>query len=334
MRSRIASLVPFQHCITYKFEPGECIFRIVSVVRLVYQEHRRHMTHRKSIVKEAIDRLESKMAIGQSRGKAKEAAHEQGEYLWAFSTGKIHSFKTRTTYQQHIVRFVRWARSVYSIMNLAQLDPHANDLATEWLRLQLAEGKSPYTLQAERAALRLFFENRTLAHDVAIPRRIREHITRSRRPVAHDRHIQLANWQPLIKFLEAVGLRRQELRDLCCQDIYQQHDGAVYVHVKNGKGGLAREVPVLPGREQDVLAVRRDRTPDAPVFERIPKHLDVHSYRRAFAQALYLHYAPGRSLPPSTGRLKPSDYDRQAAQQVSWALGHRRIDVVLRHYLR
>src|SRR5205085_1528029 len=120
-------------------------------------------------------------------------AKAAGASTWAFSTGLIHSFKTRTTYQQHIVRFVRWARSAHQLKNLAQLDPQAEALATAWLEQQLAEHKSPYTLQAERAALRLFFANRKLAASVAIPRRARERIRRSRGPAAHDRHIQLAN---------------------------------------------------------------------------------------------------------------------------------------------
>src|SRR5881398_1943442 len=70
--------------------------------------------------------------------------------------------------------------------------------------------------------------------------------------------------------------------------------------------GLERNVPVLPGRETDVLVTIAGRDPEAPVFERIPKHLDVHSYRREFAQALYLYHAPSRTLPPAIGRLKPS----------------------------
>ena len=277
------------------------------------------------------------MAIKHSRGEAKEIAEAAGESTWAFSTGMIHSFKTRTVYQAHVVRFVRWARSIHQIKNLAQLDPHAEALATEWLQAQLAEGKSPYTLQAERAALRLFFSNRRLSSDVAIPRRTREQITRSRGPAAHDRHIQLANWQPLIRFLQATGLRRNELRALRDQDIIRddlEYLDEVVVKVRNGKGGKARTVPVLPGREADVRAVLSGSDPEALVFSRIPKHLDVHSYRREYAQALYQHYAPGRGLPPAQGRLKPRDYDRDAAQRVSWALGHNRIDVVIRHYLR
>jgi hypothetical protein len=59
------------------------------------------------------------------------------------------------------------------------------------------------------------------------------------------------------------------------------------VKVINGKGGKSRTVPVLSGHEQDVLAMRAGRVDEELVFPRIPKHLDVHSYRRAYAQALY-----------------------------------------------
>jgi len=290
-------------------------------------------THRKSIIKQALDRLEDKMAIHESRGKAKEQARNAGEYVWGYSTGKIHSFKTRSTYQEHILKFVSWARSAYSVKSLEQLDARADELATEWLKRQV-DGKSPYTLQVERAALRLFFGNRTLASTVSIPRRARSSITRSRGEKAHDRHFQPANWQPLVKFLEATGLRRQEVRDLRCEEVSQGEDGQVYVYVRSGKGGRDRRVGVLPGREAHVLAVVAGRHPGESVFGRIPKHLDVHNYRRLFAQALYLHHTPGRSLPPAAGRLKPSDYDRIAAKRVTEALGHNRIDVVLRHYIR
>jgi len=274
------------------------------------------------------------MAIGESRRDAKLALRKDQGSTWSISTGKIHSFKTRSTYQEHTIRFVKWARTIYHTISLAQLDPRANELATAYLQQQLADGKSPYTLQVERAALRLFFGNRELAATVPIPRRARTSITRSRGVKGHDRHFQPANWPELVKFLPATGLRRQELRDLRCKDIHQDQAGQLLVHVKNGKGGLARDVPVLPGHEADVLATVASRDPESLVFARIPKHLDVHSYRRSFAQALYLYHAPGRTLPKASGRLKPSDYDRQAAQQVSWALGHNRVDVVLRHYLR
>jgi integrase len=295
--------------------------------------------HGKSIVREIIDRLDEKMAIGQSRRKAKQAARASGEHIWTYSTESIHSFKTRSTYQGHLVRFARWARATYQIKCLAELDARAHELASTYIQKRLQEGKSPYTLQAERAALRLLFGDRTLAQDVTLPRRARENITRSRQPVAHDRHIQLAHWQPLIRFLEATGLRRNEIRllrvgDIVTRDTDPDYAGQTTVKVRNGKGGKSRTVPVLIGHEQDVLCQKEGRQDDERVFPTVPGHLDVHAYRRAFAQAFYLTLAPGQSLPSPTDRLKRSDYDAEAVLQVSQALGHRRRDVVLRHYLR
>ena len=289
--------------------------------------------HRKSIVRETIERFDGKMVIGQSRRDAKQAIREEQGATWSVSTGKIHSYKTRSTYQEQSIRFVKWAREVYHVTSLAQLDPRAEELASAYLQQQLAEGKSPYTLQTERAALRLFFANRALAASVAIPRREREKITRSRGPKKHDRHFQPANWPELIRFTQATGLRRHELRALRCRDILV-HDGQLVAYVKSGKGGLERNAPVLAGREADVLAMREGRDPEELVFPSIPKHFDEHSERREYAQTLYLQYAPGRSLPPAQGRLKPKEYDREAAKRVSAALGHRRVDVVLRHYVR
>jgi len=294
--------------------------------------------HRKSIIREAIERLDSFRGIGESRREAKRAIREaSGERMWTVSTGKIHSHTTRKVYQQQVLAFVNWARETHEIYRLAVLDEQAAVLVPEYLRLHLDEGKSAYTLQTARSALRLFFQSRVLAQEVALPRRTREMITRSRGPVEADRHIQLANWQPLIKFLQATGLRRDEIAHLRVRDIVAcnpafQHRPTVFV--ANGKGGKARTVPVLAGREPDVLSQKGERAADDLVFSRIPKRLRIHSYRREYAQALYLSLAPGWSLPPTHRRLKPSDYDLEAVLQVSRALGHNRKDVILRHYLR
>jgi hypothetical protein len=290
--------------------------------------------HRKSIVRESIERLDGKMAINESRYAAKMAYREEHGATWSMSTGKIHSFKTRSVYQEHTIRFVKWAREVHHTTCLEQLDPQADELATTYLQQHIDQGKSPYTLAAERAALRLFFDNRALARDVQLPRRERSGITRSRGPVANDKHFQPANWQPQIRFLQGTGLRRHEASNLKIRDIYQDHSGQVMVHVESGKGGRMREVPVLAGKEQDILSLKGGRDPEARIFEKLPKRLDIHSIRREYAQALYLQYAPGRSLPPADRRLKQSDYDKAAVQRVSWALGHSRLSVVLTNYLR
>lgn len=288
-----------------------------------------------------LDRLDEHMALEQSRGKAKEQAKIAGTKTWAFTTGKIHSYKTRQTYQEHAINFVKWARDTYGLKQLEQIDARAEELTTEFLQARVAEGKSAYTLQVIRASLRLAFDNRTLMSEVQLPRRTRSTITRSRGTKAHDRHFQPANWPKLVNFLGATGLRRDELKMLRAGDILEREPdpespyyGWPVVKVWNGKGGKIRTVPVLAGHEQATLIAKEGLAEKDVVFPRIPKHLDVHSYRRAYAQALYLSLAPGRTLPPAVGRLRHNDYDRAAAEQVTHALGHNRIDVVLRHYIR
>lgn len=291
-------------------------------------------THRKSIIKQAIERLDSKMAIGESRYEAKKAARAEtnGEPHWSFSTGKIHSYKTRGTYQEHILRFITWARKTYRITDLAQLDPRADELATQYLLNGIAVKKSPYTLQTERSAFRLFFADRDLANAVEIPKRRRENITRSRRPAVRDRRFQPANWPQFMAFETACGLRRNELRQIKVGDVYHNGEQLVAL-VRNGKGGKRREVPVLVGCEQEVLALVADRNPEERILAKLPD-TDIHALRREYAQSLYLHLAPGFDLPPKKGHLRPGDYNREAALAVSRALGHNRLDVVLNNYLR
>jgi integrase len=274
------------------------------------------------------------MAIGEKRAEAKAEAQRQGESLFAFTDGKIHSFETRHNYQQVVMRFLDWCRETHSVRDLASLDARADELASLYLSERVEQGYSAWTLQTERAALRLFFQDRNLAADVALPQRKRENIVRSRHPAVRDTHFQPENWQPLIGFCLACGLRREELRDLRVRDVYvRPSDQQLVTHVVKGKGGKGREVPVFPGREQNVLALIEGRDPDERVFPRLPVDADIHQYRRQFAQELY-EALSGRPLPPSEGRLRSSDLDRDAALQVSRALGHNRLDIVFSHYLK
>lgn len=291
------------------------------------------MGKRPSLIKAAINRLDEKMAIGESRYEAKRAAHEQNPSTWTVTTEKIHAHTTRADYQQHVLAFANWARQQEGIRTLEALDAQSSVLAARYLSERLAAGQSPYTLQAIRAALRLFFSNRALAGDVQLPRRKREGITRSRGPAQRDSHFQPDNWQPLIQTLQGIGLRRSEVEALQARDVRQTEDGRAEVSVHAGKGGRPRTVIARAGYTQIVLAAVEGKEPTERVFPRVPDRLDVHALRREFAQGLYQELS-GRPLPPAHGRLRPTDYDLEAAELVSKQLGHNRVDVVLRHYLR
>jgi len=282
----------------------------------------------------ALQRLDELMATGEKRSQAKADARARGESLFAFSDGKIHSFETRNTYQKIVMRFIDWCRDTHGIREWDRLAESADELASLYLTERVEQGYSAWTLQTERSTLRIFFENRDLASSVELPQRKREDIVRSRQPAVRDAHFQPDNWQPLIQFCLACGLRREELRDLRVRDIYYRHsDGQLVVHVIKGKGGKWREVPVFPGREQSVLSLVQGRDPNEHVFDRLPSTMDIHSYRRRFAQELY-EYLSGRPLPLQEGRLQSLDLDREVALTVSRRLGHNRIDIIFGHYIR
>jgi integrase len=296
------------------------------------------MGNRKGIIYEANERLDAllQVGLGTSRYEVKQARRAAGYHLWTDSSGLIHSHGTRNAYQEHVMHFIQWARTHYAIRRLDVLDARADEVATEYLSDRLIQGRSPYTVQAERSALRLFFSQQNLADAVVIPARKRENITRSRGAALRDRDFQPANWQPLLGLLAATGLRRAEVTLLQVEDIEQGAlTGKLEVVVKagHGKGGRPRRVPVLPGQEPAFLALIEGRAPQERVFARVPSHLDIHALRRQYAQAYYCLLS-GRVLPPATGRLKPSDYDEAAVLEVSRALGHNRKDIVTRHYLR
>jgi integrase len=281
----------------------------------------------------ALQRLDGLMADGQKRSEAKAQAALRGEDTFAFTDGKMHSFQTRTTYQQIIMRFLDWCRERYDIRDHDVLIQQADELASVYLSERVEAGYSAWTLQTERSALRMYFEDRTLAEDVPLPQRKRSNIKRSRKPVKRDAHFQPEHWPQLVQFLQACGLRREELRDLHVGDIFYTTEGQLVVHVRNGKGGRERKVPVFPGREQAVLAVTEGRPQEEHIFERLPVAIDIHAYRRRFAQELYEHRS-GRPLPPVEGRLCAADFDRQAAEYVSWCLGHNRVEVIFGSYIR
>ncbi len=289
----------------------------------------------------AIQRLDTKMAIGESRHTLKQDASALARAtgapaVWSVTDGRIHSHQTRVDYQAQTLRFLNWARQSQGLRTLDRVDARANELATAYLHERCAQGKSPYTLQAERASLRLFFNQRDLAASVALPRRTRATITQNRGDPLHGvRGFDPAHWSAPIALLTATGLRRSEALHVRVRDVFRGHDGRLAVQIHSGKGGKARQVPLLSGQahERAALAFLEVRPGDAHLLDHLPGRLRIHALRRVYAQTLYQQLS-GRALPPATGPLRPSDYDANAALAVSQALGHNRLDVVLRHYLR
>ena len=296
-------------------------------------------TH-KGITYAAFERLNTLMALGESRHEAKKALRQEmgDDPLVALSTGKMHSYRSREKYQGVVRRFITWCKEEQHIFRLEIADARADELVTLYLTERLEQGLKPDTLQADRSGLRLFFQNWELAEDVAIPPRRWQEITRSRHPAARDLRIPREIAEPLEQFFTACGVRRDEANCLRVADIEEsqrpQYQLEIDVKQGYGKGGRPRRAPVYPGREQDVLAQLAGRAPDERLFpHKVDSRLNPQAQRRQYAQDFY-QLLSGRELPPQDRRLRQSDYDKGAVLEVSHYLGHNRIDVILKSYLR
>jgi len=295
-------------------------------------------------------RFDDLKAIGVSRHLEKQRlrtdplaqGHRPGPL--SASTGRIHADRTQDTYKSTALRFAHYARDSHGIRHLDDLDANAPWLVNAYLLARHDAGDSPVTLQTIWSALRMFYrpaypeeerEERVhaLGAGITLPRRRREGITRSRQVVAMNSAIVLTRYQPMIAVCRATGVRRRELAALVADDVRPDQGGGLHVVVRNGKGGRVRTAPVLRGHEEAVLRVTLYCPADELIFPRIPVRLDIHAYRREYAQLLYCEDGM-RALPPTEGPLPRGSVDLERALYVGRALGHSRVDVVLRHYLR
>lgn len=312
----------------------------------------------KRLEKALTHNLLTQSKIGQSKHEAKLAAREayleeHGDLAgWnpAKSDG-IYSRGTMSTYIGAVSGLARYA-SEHGVKRLADLTAQ---MGADYLRAMHAEGQSAWSIATAAAAL-----NKAMGWDLSpaalgLPSRRKADITRSRVPRAHDTR-DFTLYADQIAMAKATGIRRQSMLVIRPVDCVRDDKGMVIGVSVIEKGGRHRVAPVLAACRADVTkivdAAIQAHGADAPVFRQYDVHIDNHHYRAEYAGAL-LHQleAERASGSPLFGgafgltdyaHLRGRDAKRRAVTQghatdllaaVSGALGHARIDVVLRHYL-
>ena len=274
------------------------------------------MGKRGSLKYQITQSLISQKRFGESKYKAKQ---EQGVKFGQAVDG-IFSYKTMKTYLDEAVKFANWVKENYKVKTLEQ----AKGFVSEYLEKGKERKLSAWTLKLQRSALRKAFRDPELAKEVQLPKRRKCDIVRSRYSAVRDKNFSESRNKDLINFAKATGLRREGLSKVRAQDIFER-EGRLFVAIRE-KGGRYREAPVLRKYTEIIKEIvnKKDSVEDK-IFEKVHSCIDIHSYRREYAQELY------REL---TGRDYDSkNKDKEALMRVSEALGHSRIDVVTRHYL-
>ena len=291
------------------------------------------MARKESIIHQVLTKIDSLKRFGQSKHQAK-----ADEKLRCEATGEtwnpsrvpgIYSHKTCDTYKERALDFARWARETHKDKTLDQARAHV----PEYLQSKIDAKQSPWTVQQTASALAKIYDCRVKDFGVAMPKRDRSEITRSRGEKAHDRHFSEHNNRKLVNFCTGTGLRRHELGALKPENIFKSDD-RVYVHVEQGKGGRERVVVVNKPYQDHVWKCKEESEGKTRVFDHVPNKADIHGYRREYAQSRYQEVFQERGPSGDTYRTRDGkEYDREALRQVSQDLGHNRENVVVWHYL-
>ena len=240
----------------------------------------------KSLIQQVKERLDAKLAIGES----KYAAKREGTY-----TNYIFSWETYRSYLKHCFYFVKWCREQPvdpTIGHKPRILDECRMFAERWVQSTMDRGLSAYTVKLEVAALAKLYGCKSGDFDVETPARRRSDIKRSRGDAARDKHFSVSKNSELITFCKCTGLRRAELAQIRGTDLIEQ-EGKLCLDIKRGtKGGRLRISPVV-GSVEEVETVKRlcAQAGEGKVFPKPSENADIHSFRAAYAKRVYDMYS-------------------------------------------
>lgn len=212
--------------------------------------------------------------------------------------------KSAKMYKDRAVKFGEWCKTEYRCKTPEECLPHLQDY-TDWL---VAQGKTPNTIHTYLAGVCRWFE--IPLDSINKPKRVIAHNIRSRGKKAVDNRSdsQREASPRLYDFALAVGIRRDEYKQLRKNDFVYDESGYPCVRVRRGKGGKYQEQRIAP---KDVGFVRSffDGS-EGRIFsdEEMKNKIDLHHLRALRAQRAYHDYL---------ARLKSDpDYRAQLTEEV------------------
>ena len=287
----------------------------------------REVFNMKKLRKELNDALyfQHKNGVGVKKHEIKNE-HNSSQY--------IHSDATYRTYKQQVNHFVDFMQA-----NGYRYMPSPSDfknMTTAYIEKLKSEGKSAWTIQTALCAIAKAVNLKTTDFNIDLPKKERAAVKRSRYEVEQDKHVSKAHNDALINFCKCTGLRRREVEKVSTKDFHEKN-GFLFVFVKNGKGGKPRDIRVF-GSSVEINKIKKliaDK--EGRVFEKVPKNIDIHSYRAIYAARVYKHFER-ENIPREDKYFCRKDkagivYDRHAMELASFSLGHNRIDVIATSYL-
>ncbi len=278
-----------------------------------------------NLIAQVNEKIKSFDKRGQSKHKAK---YEHGH------VDDIYSNSTYDKYLRVCCAFVIWCKNNHRCKTLDDCRRYVD----EWITKLIDAKYSASTIKQYTCAVAKLYQCSTKEF-IKTPSRYRKDIKRSRGEKVRDAHFSEKNNKAIVEFCKSTGLRRHELKALRTDDLICE-DGTYYVHVRRGKGGKERHTKII-GDIQNVIDCFKKSENDiyGRVFPKIPNAMDVHGYRRIYADIFYHLIARDIATIKREEKYicrkdkKGIVYDKKAMLEISRNLGHNRIDVIAQSYL-
>lgn len=206
---------------------------------------------------------------------------------------RITDNQTITAYKKDCKLFAAYCKE-QGVKRPDQLQGKEKELLQGYEKQLEASGYSPATIHRRLAAP--CKATGISMSEIEKPKRTAGKITRSRNPDANKQgriEATEARYNRLIRFQNAVGIRRAELSRLTGADLVIDEMGYLCVYVERGKGGKTQLQRILPEDEKTVLEIFQAADPEQKLFspEEMQNKIDLHALRREHAQRAYKYYA-------------------------------------------
>lgn len=316
-----------------------------------------------SLKYQITQRLKGLNRLGESKHQAKEdykracATRPGVKYNPAYARG-IFSSKTMDAYKQSAMEFSNWFKENHP--DIRDINNITKDHTIAYLQQRQTEGKSAWTTSKDMSALNKVFNLHVTKSDAGLRERSYKNTTRSREDRAHDSKYNPKNYEKQIAVSQAFGLRREsiyggqyQVKDV---SLFRNHnDGKLYAAVIE-KGGRYREAPCLSSMQPTIERMYphiQERDPLTKeqfqalyhsqgdyLFDKYTTKIDNHAFRHEYARNLYQEIMDRRQQEELQQQRDQAEeqlyrgYNRAILEEVSQALGHNRVNVVVEHYLR
>ena len=310
--------------------------------------------------------LHQKSCIGKKKHTEKERAKQ--EYLQKHGTLKgwnpskangIYSIKTMRTYESQIRSFAKYCAAKHKIRQMSGI---TIAIAQEYLRDLEAEGKAPWTISTAASAINKALGWNLSPKQLGLKSRKKTTIKKCRTGEPYTKK-EYEKYKDQITLARAIGARRASIFNktdpqklITPRRCVRNAEGIVIGVLLIEKGGKKRVAPVLneyKGAVTEIVnRIARERGEDTPMFDGYGGHIKNHRLRAEYAAKLLHQLEEERKAgKPLFGgdfplgkycKLKGKDIKRGEKTQghdtdllgaVSGALGHNRVEVVLRHYM-